>query len=182
MYQQFMKLIEMNAEELTKSLLQEIQKKDEFRHYQEISEDVSLERIYQVIHNVYERLGNWLNENKPKNTLFAYYSDLGAQRFREGIPLDELIMLFLMIKREIWHMFREQIVLSSEIDLKRLMEIDFYVNLYFDRVITSMVTGYQEELGKVLEKAGIEIPGMQAGEFSPPSIDTADYIKKYMNP
>jgi hypothetical protein len=156
MYKEFMKLLEINAADLTKNLLLEIQKKPEFRHYQHISEDVSVERIFQVIRNVYERLGKWLNENKPKNTLFAYYSDLGAQRFREGIPLDELIMLFLLIKREIWHMFREQ--LSSEVDLKRLSEIDFYVNLYFDRVITAMISGYQEELGRIFENMDMESP------------------------
>ena len=91
MYKQFMKLVESNAEELTKNILSEVRKKDEFRHYRGISEDVFFERISQVIRNVYERLGNWLDKNKTKNTLFAYYSDLGGQRFREGIPLDEVI-------------------------------------------------------------------------------------------
>jgi hypothetical protein len=156
MYKKFMKIIEINAEDLAKNLLQEIQKKDEFRHYQEISKDVSLERIFQVIRNVYERLGRWLDENKSKNTLFAYYSDLGVQRFREGIPLDELILLFHLIKREIWHVFREQ--MDSDVDHKHLMEIDFYVNLYFDRVVTAIITGYQNELGKIIETSCSDNP------------------------
>lgn len=182
MYKQFMKLVESNAEELTKNILSEVRKKDEFRHYRGISEDVFFERISQVIRNVYERLGNWLDKNKTKNTLFAYYSDLGGQRFREGIPLDEVIQLFLMIKMEIWHMFREQVVLS-EIDLKRLMEIDFYVNLFFDRIVTSTITGYQAELINTCNKAGIEIPdSLQYRDHSQASIDTSDYIKKYMTP
>jgi hypothetical protein len=156
MYKNFMKIIEINAEDLAKNLLQEIQKKDEFRHYQEISQDVSLERIFQVIRNVYERLGRWLDENKSKNTLFAYYSDLGVQRFREGIPLDELILLFHLIKREIWHVFREQ--MDSDVDHKRLMEIDFYVNLYFDRVVAAIITGYQNELGRTIETSCSDNP------------------------
>lgn len=155
MYRKYMKYIEMNAEDIAKNLGKVIRKKDELRHYQEVSEEVSLERILQVLRNVSERLGNWLSENRSKNTLFAYYSDIGAQRFREGIPLDELIMVFLLIKQEIWHMFREQ--LKAEAAMKRLMEVDFYVNLFFDRVVTAMTSGYQEELVRSLEGAGVNL-------------------------
>jgi hypothetical protein len=104
-----------------------------------------------VIRNVYQRLGNWLNKNKPKNTLFAYYSDLGAQRCREGIPLDEVVMVFLLIKRGIWDVIKAQISVDSGFDLNQLMEINFYVNLFFDRIIHSIVAGYQKELGTVYE-------------------------------
>jgi len=114
------------------------------------------QRIAQVIRTVYERLGNWLNKNKPKNTLFAYYSDLGAQRCREGIPLDEVIMVLMLIKREIWHTIRDQISVDSGFTLNLFMEINFYVNLFFDRIIHSTVTGYQNELGKICEKTGGE--------------------------
>jgi hypothetical protein len=146
MYERFMKLVENQADELAKNIVEEIRKKHEYAHYQELPEDVFAERISQILRNVYVRLGNWLNEDKPKNTLFAYYSDLGAQRFREGIPLDEVIRLFLLVKREIWHVFREEMAVNSEMDLKRLMELDYYVNLFFDRIVSSTISGYQNEL------------------------------------
>jgi hypothetical protein len=158
MYERFMTLIENNADKITKNLLQEIQKREETRHYRELSEDVTIERISQVIRNVYNRLGNWLNKNKPKNTLFAYYSDLGAQRCREGIPLDEVVMVLMLIKREIWHTIRDQISVDSGFTLNLFMEVNFYVNLFFDRIIHSTVTGYQIELGKICEKAGSDKP------------------------
>ncbi len=158
MYKKFMELIEINSEDLARNILREISDIKEFRQYRGIPEDVLLERIYQVMRNVHERLGNWLDKNKSKNTLFAYYSDLGAQRMREGIPLDEVIKLYLLIKREIWHMFREQLTVNDESELKRLMEIDFYVNLFFDRIVTSIISGYQAELGKIWEKTGLDNP------------------------
>lgn len=157
MYERFMDLIENNADKITKNLLREIQKREETRHYRELSEDVSVERISQVIRNVYDRLGNWLNKNKPKNTLFAYYADLGSQRCREGIPLDEAVMVLMLIKREIWHVLRDQLVVNSGFSLNQLMEINFYVNLFFDRIIHSTVTGYQNELGKICTKVGGEM-------------------------
>jgi hypothetical protein len=153
MYEKFMELIENNADKITSNILLEIQKRDEVRHYREIPEDVAAGRISQVTRNVYERLGNWLNKNKPKDTLFAYYSELGAQRCREGIPLEEVVMLLMLIKREIWYVIDDQIVVGSGFPLK---EISYYGNLFFDRIIHSAITGYQAALGKICGNAGSE--------------------------
>ncbi|HVN70858.1 MAG TPA: hypothetical protein VMU10_02450 [Desulfomonilia bacterium] len=151
MYERFMDLIKRNEAKITEKILKDIRKREETRHYREISEDVASERISQVIRNVYERLGNWLNKNKPKNTLFAYYSDLGAQRCREGIPLDEVVMVLLLVKRGIWDVIKDLISVDSGFDLNQLVEINFYVNLFFDRIIHSTVAGYQAELGTICE-------------------------------
>ncbi len=156
MYDRFMTLIENHAEKITKNVVQEVQKRDETRHYWDLSKDVTEERIAQVIRNVHVRLGNWLNKNKPKNTLFAYYSDLGATRCREGLPLDEVVMVFQLIKRAIWHELRDQIAIESGFTLNQFMEINYYVNLFFDRLVHATVTGYQNELGKIVENTGKE--------------------------
>jgi hypothetical protein len=156
MYEQFMTLIESHAEKITKKVFQEVQTREETRHYRELSEDVTEDRIAQVIRNVHLRLGNWLNKNKPKNTLFAYYSDLGAHRCKEGIPLDEVVMVFMLIKRVIWHELRDQLTVDSGFTLNQFMEINYYVTLFFDRIIHALVTGYQEELGKTVKNAGKE--------------------------
>jgi hypothetical protein len=156
MYQGFMNLIENHAEKITKKVVQEVQTREETRHYWEISEEVTEDRIAQVVRNVYLRLGNWLSKDKPKNTLFAYYADLGANRCKEGFPLGEVVMVFQLIKRAIWHELRDQIAVDSGFTLNQFMEINYYVNLFFDRIIHALVTGYQEELGKAVENAGKE--------------------------
>ncbi len=156
MYQGFMNLIEKHADKITKEVVQDVQTREETRHYWEISKDVTEDRIAQVVRNVYLRLGNWLSKDKPKNTLFAYYSDLGANRCKEGFPLDEVVMVFQLIKRAIWHELRDQIAVDSGFTLNQFMEINYYVNLFFDRIIHALVTGYQEELGKTVANAGKE--------------------------
>ncbi len=156
MYQGFMNLIEKHAEKITKEVVKDVQTREETRHYWEISKDVTEDRIAQVVRNVYLRLGNWLSKDKPKNTLFAYYSDLGANRCKEGFPLDEVVMVFQLIKRAIWHELRDQIAVDSGFTLNQFMEINYYVNLFFDRIIHALVTGYQEELGKTVTNAGKE--------------------------
>jgi hypothetical protein len=151
MYEQLMELIEANADAITANVLMEAQKRSEVRHYREIPEDIARERISQVIRNVYERLGSWLNKNKPKDVLFAYYSTLGAGRCREGIPLEEVIMLIMLIKREIWYVINDRVTTGSGFTLK---DVNYYGNLFFDRIIHSVINGYQAELGKVCREQG----------------------------
>jgi len=151
MYERFMTLIEKNADKIMKDVIREVEKREETRHYWEISEALTEDRVAQVIRNVHVRLGSWLNKNKPKNTLFAYYSDLGAHRCREGIPLDEVVMVFQLIKRAIWHELREQIAVDNGFNLNQFMEINYYVNLFFDRIIHALVNGYQEELKTLVD-------------------------------
>ncbi len=153
MYKKFMELIEESADDIAKNIVQTVYNNEEFSQYRGIPDDILTERVYQVIRNVYERLGNWLDKNKSKNTLFAYYSDLGAQRMREGIPLDEVVRLYQLIKREIWHAFREDLSVNDDFELKRLMEIDFYVGLFFDRIVTAIISGYQREQAKTAKNA-----------------------------
>lgn len=154
MYQKFMTLIENHADKITRNVVNEVLKRDETRHYWNLPEDVREERIAQVIRNVHVRLGSWLSKNKPKNTLFAYYSDLGAVRCREGMPLDEIIMVFQLIKKAIWHELRDQIAVESGFTLNQFMEINYYVNLFFDRIVHATVSGYQEELGNIMPVTG----------------------------
>jgi hypothetical protein len=154
MYQRFMTLIENNADKIKKNVIQEVLKRDETRHYWELSDDAREERIGRVIKNVHVRLGDWLNKNKPKNTLFAYYYNLGATRCKEGMPLDEVVMVFQLIKRTIWHELRDQIVVDSGFTMNQFMEINYYVNLFFDRIIHATVTGYQDEIREIVENTG----------------------------
>jgi hypothetical protein len=156
MYERFMNLVESHSEKIMKNVTQEVRKREDTRHYWEISEGATGDRIAHVIRNVYMRLGDWLNKDKPKNTLFAYYSDLGENRCKEGIPLDEVVMVFQLIKRAIWHELKGEIAVDNSFTLNQFAELNHYVDLFFDRIIHALIVGYQVELGKTMEKAGKE--------------------------
>lgn len=65
-------------------------------------------------------------------------------------------MVFQLIKRAIWMELRDQITVDSGFTLNIFLEINYYVNLFFDRIIHAIVSGYQEELGRIIERAGKE--------------------------
>jgi hypothetical protein len=156
MYQQFLEAIEKDAEKITNILLEEIRKKPETWHYLVASDEVNLERISQVIKNVYVRLGSWLQKNESKDMLFTFYMNLGAQRCKEGIPLEEVTMVLLLIRREIWNLIRNQLVFDDGFPLNQLVEINYYVNLIFVRIIQSTIAGYRNKLAVIAVMRGRE--------------------------
>jgi len=126
----------------------QMQEKEEIRHYRKVSARSREERIGNVIRDMCERLGYWLNREAPGRSLSSHYSRLGAQRFREGIPLDELVLMFLLIKRGIWDELRHKLVVDNSFTLTHLRELENNYHLFFDRMIQSVITGYQNALMK----------------------------------
>ncbi|HQP31211.1 MAG TPA: hypothetical protein PLB81_07775 [Deltaproteobacteria bacterium] len=143
--QGFIDLIDRNAETLTQELIKELRVRKETDHYRTLPEDVLRERVNRVLTNVTRRLSSWLSKNKPKDTLFAYYRELGRERFREGIPLDEVVLVLMLIKRRIWKFVTSHATFSTEYQLDQLFELNYAVGLFFDRIVLAAITGYQEE-------------------------------------
>ena len=143
--QGFIDLIDQNAETLTQELMQEFRTRKETDHYRNLPDDVLHERVNRVLSNVTKRLSSWLSKNKPKDTLFAYYRELGRERFREGTPLEEVVLVLMLIKRRIWKFITSHATFATDYQLDQLFELNYAVGLFFDRVVLATITGYQEE-------------------------------------
>ena len=161
MYQQFLDTLEKNAENMTNSILEEIRMRPETWHYLAACDEVNTERISQVIKNVYDRLESWLHRNESKNMLFSFYMNLGAQRCQEGIPLEEVTKVLLLIRREIWYVIRDHLTFDDRFPLNQLVEINYYVDLIFVRIIQSTIAGYRNKLAVISAMCGRgkQLPG-----------------------
>ena len=95
-----------------------------------------------------------LKEDKEKGEIKQHYTDLGKQRFHEDIPLSDLVMTLLLIKRHLWIFVMENQFYDSSFELSRALELNNKVVLFFDRAIYFAVMGYEDEMRKVLKKAG----------------------------
>lgn len=152
--QKLIELIEKNADELTKRLMKDLLTREETKHYRELPED----RVYERVHDVYSRLDSWLGGDKAKTNIRKYYTELGAQRYREGIPIHEVMMAFMLIKRHLWLYVVENQIIDSVYELQRVLELNNRVVLFFDRVIFFVAIGYEDERAKqekVVDRGGL---------------------------
>ncbi len=102
-YSRLIKLIEDNANELTDRVYRDILTQEETKSYRTLPENVVRDRIF----DVYSRLDSWLVKEKHTGEVQRSYTDLGRKRFKEGIPLHEVIMALMLIKRHLWLYVRE---------------------------------------------------------------------------
>ena len=141
-YLKLIKLIEDNAEELSKRLVKDLLSRKETKGYRTLSEDLVRERVC----DVYSNLGSWLSAEKhASGEIRKVYVELGKKRFREKIPLHEVLLAFMLIKRHLWLYVREKQFFDSAYELYQALELNNRVVLFFDRVIYFVTMGYEEE-------------------------------------
>lgn len=144
-YSKLVKLIEDNADELSQRLVHDLLSREETKGYRTISEDLVRDRV----RDVYSKLGSWLETEKhASGEIRKVYTELGKKRFREGIPLHEVILAFMLIKRHLWLYVQEKQFFDSAYELYQALELNNRVVLFFDRVIYFVTMGYEEELGR----------------------------------
>ncbi|MCD6570344.1 MAG: hypothetical protein J7L53_06545 [Deltaproteobacteria bacterium] len=151
--QKLINLIEQHADELTRRLMKDLLTREETKHYRNLPED----RVYERVHDVYSRLDLWLSRDKAKTNIRKHYTELGRQRYREGIPCHEVMMAFMLIKKHLWLYIVENQIIDSSYECQRALELNNRVILFFDRVIFFSAMGYEEERAKqekVLDRGG----------------------------
>ena len=144
-YFQLLDLIKDNANELTRRLCKELLSREETKGYRKLSDGVIYDRVF----DVYSKLSSWLGlDNHTTSEVKKVYTELGRKRYREGIPLHEVVLAFMLVKRHLWEFIQEKQFLETTYEMGQALELNNKVVLFFDRVIYFVSMGYEEELRK----------------------------------
>jgi len=123
-------IIKDNADELTKRICKDLLSREE------------------------TRLDSWLSKDKTKGEIQKHYTKIGEKRFREGIPLTEVVMALMLTKRHLWLYVIEKHYFDTSYEFQQALEFNNRVVLFFDRAIYFTTMGYEKELRKIAEKSG----------------------------
>ncbi len=146
--EKIVEMIKENADTLTNRLCKDLLNREETKGYRKLDKDIVYERVY----DVYSRLDKWLTGDKKKGELKKHYRQLGVTRYHEGIPLSDVVMALMLIKRHLWLYVQETHFFDSSFQLMQALEFNNRVVLFFDRAIYFTCLGYQEEELKCLGK------------------------------
>jgi len=139
--QSLVSLITENADELSKRLIKDLYSREETKSFWDVSEDLMYERVF----DVYSRLDDWLDRGSSEG-IKRFYINLGRKRYNEGIPLHELILAFMLIKRHLWLFVLEKNFFETTYAISKSLELNNRVVLFFDRIIVAITIGYEEEI------------------------------------
>jgi hypothetical protein len=135
------RMIEQSSDELTQRLMKDLLKREETRHLRDIRQN----RVYGQVYDVYSMLSSWLSGEKTKGSIIEHYIELGRQRYNESVPLSEVLMSFMLIKRHLWLYALEKKVIDPTYDLYQVIELNNRVVFFFDRIMYCTSVGYETE-------------------------------------
>ncbi len=149
MYSKLVELIQDHSEELSQRVLKDMLSRKETESYNKLHR----KEVYRRIYEVYSKLGLWLSKDTPKDDLEEHYTRLGKRRYNEGIPLKEVVMALLLIKRYLWLYLLETYLFKSTFEIYQSLEMNNRVVLFCDRAIYFSSMGYEEAHKEAEEKA-----------------------------
>ncbi len=130
-------LIEEHADELTERLVRTVREDPRTIGYGEVGDEALGERAREV----YTHLGQWLSKSS-ESAVESEYFRLGEVRRAEGIPLSEVVMALLLVRRNLWH-FVESHGANTSLELRQQLDLELLVVRFFDRAIFHTVRWYE---------------------------------------
>ena len=146
--QMLVRLIETHAEELTARWLKDVRVHPDTPMYRTFPDEKLKAR---AIH-VYSHLGRWIGAEARCEEIQESYRALGAERFREGFRLSEVIAALMLTKKQLWIFVLEHGLLDSVVHLYQTLELYNSVTTYFDRAAFYTIQGYEEVVSAGLRR------------------------------
>lgn len=146
LYYNFMETLRKNEYFLTRDIIREIKTMPEAPHYRAMPDDALYGRVHKIIYHAYKRHSAWLTDTASRNAVFSHYSEIGRLRFREDIPLDEVVRAFLAVKAGVFGCIAGRIPLDTDYTPGQTGELFMNIGLFFDRIILAVISGYRKEM------------------------------------
>ncbi|NOX19054.1 MAG: hypothetical protein GXO87_12340 [Chlorobi bacterium] len=140
LYEKFTRLIEEHAEYLTRRWLDEVKMNSATKSYQKLPENVLRERVF----TVYKNLGEYmLSDDSNYEKCARHYFNLGQERAKEEIPLNEVIYALILSRVLLWNYISENGFIDGALELHNALNFYQKINAFFDKALYFSSLGYE---------------------------------------
>lgn len=88
---------------------------------------------------------SWLKGKKGETELKDFYTKLGSQRKKDGIPIEDLVSSLSLLKKHIWMFTYSFGVWDKAVDIYRMFELGERLVYFFDKASYYTVMGYNQD-------------------------------------
>jgi hypothetical protein len=104
---------------------------------------------------LFNSLAKWIGD--PSEAAVRHeYEEMGSTRFREGVPVSELLYAIILTKKHLRRYIREHGLVDFEgdritpdellpLELHSVQELNYQVGEFFDRALYYLLRGYESE-------------------------------------
>ena len=104
---------------------------------------------------LFYNLGKWIGD-ADENAVRAEYDDMGRARFRDGVPVSELVYALVITKHHLRRYIRDHGLVDFvgdriaaqellPVELHSIQELNYQVGEFFDRALYHLARGYEAE-------------------------------------
>jgi len=144
-----MEFIETHATSLISQAIEDVRTNERTASFRK----VPIAELEQRIAALYLNLGKWIG-NPQEEAVQKEYEEWGRKRFRQGIPLSEIVYCLILAKAHLSRFIREHglIAFSGDrvtpdelvpVQLYGIQELNHMVGEFFDRALYYLTRGYE---------------------------------------
>ena len=146
-------LIEAHAKSLTREAMHDVLTNERTKSFRQVPKEELEPRVAAI----YQNLGRWIGEPK-EDAVREEYWHWGRTRFRQGIPLCEIVYCVIITKKHLRRFIWEHGLVSFAgdrampgelvpVELYGIQELNDMVGDFFDRALYYLALGYQPAAG-----------------------------------
>jgi hypothetical protein len=146
-------LIQSHAGPLTTETLQDLTTNERTASFRRLPAAEVESRIALLFNN----LAKWIGDPNDE-AVRREYEEMGRIRFREGVPVSELVYAIILTKKHLRRYIREHglvdfagdRIMPDELlplELHSIQELNYQVGEFFDRALFYLARGYEAEAG-----------------------------------
>jgi hypothetical protein len=146
-----MQLLEAHAPALTKAIVGDLATNPRTPNFARLTPAERETRVSSLCWN----LGKWIG-NPDDDVVRAEYEEIGRTRFKEGVPVSELVYVLLLTKQHLRRYIRDYGVIDFAgdrvvpdellpVELHSIQELNYQVGDFFDRALYHLIRGYEME-------------------------------------
>ena len=133
------RMIETHSENLANSLLYKVQNSPSTDSYSNVPPEELKQRVYEI----YQHLGDWLL-GKSDVDIEHRYREIGARRFRQHVPLNELIWAIVLTRENLWEFLTWESGMDRPVEVFAELELLHLLGQFFDRAVFYAALGHEE--------------------------------------
>jgi hypothetical protein len=141
--------IESHSQEIAKKWAKDILASEFMSGYQQFSETELVERSNEV----YRNLGKWLDRDITSSDTKITYETLGQKRFKEKIPLYEVLLALHYTKKTLWNYIQSSGMIADEaFAIHQAMMLSERIYSFYDFAAFYISRGYHKAICEKLVK------------------------------
>ena len=146
-----LQLIQSHAGSLTSEVMTDLRTNERTPSFRPLSPSGLESRIGAL----YSNLGKWIGD-ADENAVRDEYEEMGRRRFRDGVPVSEIVYALLLTKHHLRRYIRDHGLVDFAgdrmmpdellpLELHSIQELNYQVGVFFDRALYHLARGYEAE-------------------------------------